>query len=82
MLIWLYFVSCSGGSNKTAAKLWDDGQKYRVEDKLKESIEFAQKCYDIAKYLDDYEVMKQSSFMNAITMLQQGNQEFEISGVD
>ena len=38
LLIGLYFVSCGGGSNKNAAELWDDGQKYRSEDKLKESI--------------------------------------------
>ena len=34
----LYFVSCGGNSNKNAAELWNDGQKYRTEDKLKESI--------------------------------------------
>ena len=38
VLIGLYFVSCGGGSNKNAAELWDDGQKHRSEDKLKESI--------------------------------------------
>ena len=38
VLIGLYFVSCGGGSNKNAAELWNDGQKYRAEDKLKESI--------------------------------------------
>ena len=38
LLIGLYFVSCGGGSNKNAAELWDDGQKYRTEDKLRESI--------------------------------------------
>ena len=38
LLIGLYFVTCGGSSNKTAKKLWDDGQKYRAEDKLKESI--------------------------------------------
>ena len=38
LLIGVYFVSCDGGSNRTAAKLWHDGQKYRAEDKLMESI--------------------------------------------
>jgi len=38
LLIGLYFVSCGGNSNKNAAELWNDGQKYRTEDKLKESI--------------------------------------------
>ena len=38
LLIGVYFVSCGGGSNRTAAELWDDAQKYRAEDKLKESI--------------------------------------------
>ena len=38
LLIGLYFVSCGGSSNKNAAELWNDGQKYRAEDKLKESI--------------------------------------------
>ena len=38
LLIGLYFVSCGENLNKNAAKLWDDGQKYRTEDKLKESI--------------------------------------------
>ena len=37
-LIGVYFVSCGGGSNRTAVELWDDAQKYRSEDKLKESI--------------------------------------------
>ena len=34
----LYFVSCCGSANKNAAELWNDGQKYRTENKLKESI--------------------------------------------
>ena len=38
LLIGLYLISCGGASNKTSTKLWDDGQKYRSEDKLKESI--------------------------------------------
>ena len=38
LLIGLYFVSCGGGSNRTVTELWDDGKKYRAEDKLKESI--------------------------------------------
>ena len=38
LLIGVFAVSCGGGSNKTAATLWNDGQMYRVEDKLKESI--------------------------------------------
>ena len=38
LFIGLHFISCGGGSNKNAAELWDDGQKYRAEDKLKESI--------------------------------------------
>ena len=37
-LILIYFVSCGGGSNRTAAGLWDDAQKYRAENKLKDSI--------------------------------------------
>ena len=38
LLIGLYIVSCGGNSNKNAAELWNDGQKHRTEDKLKESI--------------------------------------------
>ena len=38
LLILVYFVSCGGGSNRTAAGSWDDAQKYRSEDRLKESI--------------------------------------------
>ena len=38
LLICVYFASCSGDSNRTAAELWDDAQKYRTEDRLKESI--------------------------------------------
>ena len=38
LLIGVYFVSCGGGSNRTAVELWDDAQKHRAEDKLKESI--------------------------------------------
>ena len=38
LLIGVYFVSCGGGSNRTAAELWNDAQKYRTEEKLKESI--------------------------------------------
>ena len=38
LFIGVYIVSCGGGSNRTAAELWDDAQKYRAEDKLKESI--------------------------------------------
>ncbi len=38
LLIGLYFLSCGGSSNKNAAELWNDGQKYRTEDNLKESI--------------------------------------------
>ena len=38
ILIGMYFVSCGGDSNRTAAELWDNAQKYRAEDKLKESI--------------------------------------------
>ena len=38
LLIGVYFVSCDGGSNRTAAELWDDAKKYRSEDNLKGSI--------------------------------------------
>ena len=38
LLIGVYFASCGGSSNRTAAELWNDAQKYRTEDKLKESI--------------------------------------------
>ena len=38
LLIGVYFISCGGGANRTAAELWDNAQKYRAEDKLKESI--------------------------------------------
>ena len=37
-LIGVYCVSCGGGSNRTAAELWDVAQNYRAEDNLKESI--------------------------------------------
>ena len=38
LLIVLYLLSCGGSSNKNAAELWNDGQKYRAENKLRESI--------------------------------------------
>ena len=38
LLICGYFASCSGDSNRTAAELWDNAQKYRTEDKIKDSI--------------------------------------------
>ena len=38
LLIGAFFLSCGEGSNKTAAELWDDAQKYRAKEKLKESI--------------------------------------------
>ena len=38
LLIGVYIASCGGGSNRTAAELWDDAQKNRAEDKLKDSI--------------------------------------------
>ena len=47
-LIGVYFASCGGGSNRTAAELWDDAHKYRAENKLKESIT----CYK--SILDKY----------------------------
>ena len=34
----MFILSCGGDSNKNAAELWNDGQKYRSENKLKESI--------------------------------------------
>ena len=34
----MYFVSCGSESNKSATELWDDGQKYRTENKIKDSI--------------------------------------------
>ena len=38
LLIGLYVLSCTGGSNKSADQYWKDGQKYRTEAKLMESI--------------------------------------------
>ena len=38
LLIGLYVLSCSGGSNKSADQHWKDGQQYRTETKLMESI--------------------------------------------
>ena len=38
LLIGLYVLSCSGGSNKSADQHWKDGQQYRTEEKLMESI--------------------------------------------
>ena len=38
LIIALYFISCNESLNKNAAALWNDGQKYRAEKKLKESI--------------------------------------------
>ena len=34
----MFILSCGGDSNKNAVELWNDGQKYRSENKLKESI--------------------------------------------
>ena len=51
LLIGLYIISCGQNSNKNAVELWNDGQKHRSEDKLKESIV----CYRtiINKYPSD-----------------------------
>ena len=38
LLVGLYVLSCTGGSNKSADQYWKDGQKYRTEAKLMESI--------------------------------------------
>ena len=38
LLIIMYFISCGSESNKSATELWDDGGKYRTEDKIKDSI--------------------------------------------
>ena len=38
LLIGLYVLSCSGDSNKSADQHWKDGQLYRTEEKLMESI--------------------------------------------
>ena len=38
MIIVICILSCGGDSNKNAAELWNDAQKYRTENKLKESI--------------------------------------------
>ena len=38
LLLLLYFASCTGKSNKSAAELWEEGKKYRTENKLKESM--------------------------------------------
>ena len=48
LLIGVYFVACGGDSNRTAAELWDDAQKYRAEDNLKEAITSYKKI--LAKY--------------------------------
>ena len=36
LIIGLYFLSCNESINKNADRLWNDGQKYRAEEKLKE----------------------------------------------
>ena len=33
-----YIIACSGGSNKSAEQLQNDGKQYRTQEKLKESI--------------------------------------------
>ena len=38
LLVGLFVLSCSGNANKSADQLWKDGQKYRIEEKLMESI--------------------------------------------
>ena len=34
----MLFLSCNGGSEKSAVQLWELGQQYRVENNLRESI--------------------------------------------
>ena len=46
-LIGLYFISCGGSSNKNASELWKDGQGYRNENNLKESITSYKSIIDI-----------------------------------
>ena len=38
VLIIMYVTSCGSISNKGASELWNDGQKYRTKDKIKDSI--------------------------------------------
>jgi len=38
LLIGLFVLSCTSSSNKSADQHWEDGQKYRTEEKLMESI--------------------------------------------
>ncbi|MBC8257178.1 MAG: tetratricopeptide repeat protein [Candidatus Marinimicrobia bacterium] len=38
LFVGLYVLSCSGGSNKSADQHWKDGQKFRTENKLMDSI--------------------------------------------
>jgi len=38
LFVGLIALSCNGNSNKSADQLWKDGQQYRSEDKLMESI--------------------------------------------
>ena len=38
LVIGLYVLTCTGGSNKSADQYWKDGKKYRTEAKLMESI--------------------------------------------
>jgi len=38
LLIGLIALSCNGNSNKSANQLWNDGQQFRSEEKLMESI--------------------------------------------
>ena len=46
-IIGLYFISCGGSSNKNASELWKDGQGYRNENNLKESITSYKSIIDI-----------------------------------
>ena len=38
MLAGILFFSCNAATNKSADRLWKEGQQHRVEENLKESI--------------------------------------------
>ena len=38
LVVWIFLLSCNGGTNKSADQLWEEAQQYRVREYLKDSI--------------------------------------------
>ena len=38
LLVWIFLLSCNGGTNKSADQLWEEAQQHRIKENLKDSI--------------------------------------------